>query len=178
MGRRNTAEVLELRRTGPFAPPVSVLNWLNTLVVTDPIRNRLEPSAPSLGFRRVSLVHVPEFHWERWDRSQDLRWEELPPMREIEDLIDAQPHSDAALRQMEPLWECRAEPLADSRTEVVNERTCQDYDLRLTTSSVPDKEFFGGSEGGIFISGRLKAWLEEHAGEWLAFHRVYLVLAP
>ncbi len=72
MAARNKAVGLELRRTGPFAPPISVLNWLSTIVVTDSFRKQLITAAPFLSFRKVVLVHVPEFRWEHWDRSKGI----------------------------------------------------------------------------------------------------------
>jgi hypothetical protein len=174
MAERTNDGMLELRRTGPFAPPITVLSGLNTIVVTDSFRKQFGEVAPWLNFKKVILTHVPEYKWEHWDRSQDLPAEELPPMQEIEDLIDGQPHSDKAVREMETLWECQAELLPNSRIERFNERDICHYDVRLTSENAPDREFFGVPTGDVIVSERLKKWLEAHAGEWLVFNRVYL----
>ncbi len=98
-------------------------------------------------------------------------------MQEIEDLIDGQPHSSSAVQEMGALWECKAEPLVNCRTELLQRYYGDsDCDVRLTNKELPNQEFFGGSRGDIIISERMKNWLEVHAGEWLSFHKVHLEL--
>jgi hypothetical protein len=146
LAERDQGGILELRRTGPFAPPISILNWLNTIVVTAAFRKEVSESFPFLpAFRQVKLLHVPEFRWEHWDRTKDLPCDHLPPMREIEDLIDGQPHSNIAASEIGALWECKAQPLAGARTELIQRHYGDtDCDVRLLTSRIPDGDFFGG----------------------------------
>jgi hypothetical protein len=175
MAKRNGNGSLELRRTGPFVPPVTFLNWLNTLVVTDPVRRSLTQALPVFPpFQEVVLTHIPEFRWEHWDRTKEVPIEQFPPIQEIEDVIDGQPHSPAAARAIGVLWECKAEPLPGVTTELMNQRYYgdDDCDIRLTARQCPHQEFFGGSRGDIIVSGRVKECLEQRAEGWLTFQDV------
>ncbi len=171
---------LLLKRTGPFAPPISMACGYE-LVITDEFRRILEESPlTGLAFRPIIKHHIAEFHWEQWDRNGEMG--DVPPdLNEPEDIILTFPHSEQASQAMGPLWEAWAEPLVD--VEIVNERHVSPwrtrYDLLIVDPPPARLDFFRSkNKNWVFASARAKKWLQDNAPHWLRFEPVISSSGP
>jgi hypothetical protein len=91
---------LEVERTGPFVPPVTVPGGL-AIVVTDQVRREL--ADPNLDFRPVVLRKVVLLNWHEWD----LRYPHpahYPPGGEPENYILRRKDRPALHEKIGPLW--------------------------------------------------------------------------
>ncbi len=137
--------VLQLERTGPFVPPVT-LAGVGDLLVTDAFRVRLE-QAPLAGlrFRPVEKARIVRLEWERWDQADDEP-QEYPDGGEPEDYILGRPELAA---QIGPLWEVVLPGIAEqAEADLVRDEPATRH---------------------IYASPHAKDWLGQHAGEWLTF---------
>jgi hypothetical protein len=96
--------LLQLERTGPFVPPIT-LPGCEDPVVTDAFRARLEHSPlAGLGFRPVRKARIVRLEWERWDQaSSDPA--HYPAGGEPEAYIPGRPHDSGLAAQIGQLWE-------------------------------------------------------------------------
>ena len=94
---------LQLERTGPFAPSISVVEGYK-IVVTDDCKKRMMSDHPTWTFRPVTKRRIVMSDWEKWDWSakEPARY---PDESEPENYILHQPHSDKASTAMGDLWE-------------------------------------------------------------------------
>ncbi len=139
--------LLQLERTGPFVPPVT-LPGLGDLVVTDAFRVRLEDSPlAGLGFRPVRMTRIVRLEWERWDQASDDP-AHYPAGGEPEDYILGRPHDPGLAAQIGQLWEVALPDTGEGNNA----------DL------VRDQAMLHS-----YASPRAKDWLQRHAGEWLSF---------
>lgn len=165
--------LLELRRTGPFVPPISFPGmYPAVIVVTDEFRRRIEESPLELHeFRPVVKNHIATLRWEQWNQSADEP-EEYPPTDEIESYIEARPHDPATAEAMGPLWEIVLRNGAMVDTHSI--RKAWDYDVRVHIDTWTGRHVFYGHEppgrGPWLLVDRLAYdWLTDQVGEWLEF---------
>ena len=155
--------VVELYRTGPFVPPIS-LPGISDIVVTDAFRSKLETSGlAGLRFHPLIKKQIVYSEWHTWDREAEEPFE-YPEEGEPENYIDGQLHSTAIAKQMGELWE-----LVLNRTARVY-RAMPGDDIYLLTDSWHGEDLFRAQEVGyIYATRRGKDWLGEHAGEYVTF---------
>lgn len=145
---RTREGLLQLERTGPFVPPIT-LAGPGDLLVTNAFRAELERSPlAGPGFRPVEKTRIVRLEWEYWDQSAGNPLE-YPEGGEPEDYILSRPHDPELAAQIGPLWEVVL-PGTGERAEADLVR-----DLPATLH--------------IYASQRAKGWLQQHAGDWLSF---------
>ena len=67
-----TAEgLLQLERTGPFVPPVTVTSWDELLFTADAKAEMENSGLWSLDFRPVVLARIVNLAWHEWDLTSD-----------------------------------------------------------------------------------------------------------
>jgi len=71
MTARNDDGRLEIERTGPFVPPITI-SGLWTVVVTDAFRGELERShLRGISFEPVAKKRIVALDWRRWNLEAD-----------------------------------------------------------------------------------------------------------
>jgi len=172
--------ILELERTGPFIPPIT-LPWPanQNLIVTDDFRKQLE-TAEELGrlhFRRVIKKRIVELPWHQWDLRADDP-EEYPESGEPDDYLLDRSHSPAIAATIGELWQVILNDGGEIDTDV--QRTPWDYDVRVHIDTWNGDPIFWGKHPEadpdlgrwIIVTDRAKRWLEEKAGEWVRFQEL------
>jgi hypothetical protein len=153
---RRKAGLLELERTGPFVPPISLPD-LTCVVVTDALKHRLEASTlTGLSFLPVIKKRIVLLEWEKWDQAADEP-QEYPDSGEPEDYILEQPHSEEVAQQIGDLWEVSL----DEHAEFVPYQGLANWD---------GSDWFR-AKGSLetFVSEDAKKWLEIEAPQWVTF---------
>jgi hypothetical protein len=153
--------LLQLERSGPFIPPLSVPG-LSGAVVANDFRRALEQSQlTGLGFQPVVKKHIVEHNWQSWSEA-DFFASLQATKGEPEDLIRSYPHSPATADAMGELWEiwppeCKAE--------------MREEGLVLLRPSLNKLDFVRAFVDWhrLFVSERAKDWLEERVGEFIRF---------
>jgi hypothetical protein len=157
---------IQLERTGPFVPPIS-LPGINDIVVTDAFRRELEASGlAGLRFQPVIKKLIVRSDWHKWDRKAEEPFE-YPESGEPEDYILGKPHSAEIAAEMGELWEV----LLDETAKVSRaQRICTREDIHLLIDSWQGEDLFRAEGVGyIYATERAKDWFESHAGEYVAF---------
>jgi len=102
LGRRGG--LLELERTGPFVPPISMPS--SVLVVTESFRSELENSGlVGLRFQPVIKRRIVPSAWHTWDRNTEHP-AEYPEETEPENYIVRHRHSATVSRQLVNCMRC------------------------------------------------------------------------
>jgi hypothetical protein len=158
--------LIQLERTGPFVPPIS-LPGIGDIVVTDAFRRRLEVSGlEGLRFDKVIKKLIVRSDWHTWDRDADEP-SEYPDSGEPESYVLEQPHSGITAKQMGELWELLTNESARVHRA---KRICTREDIYLLTNSWQGEDLFRAQGVGyVYATERAKGWLEEHAGEYVTF---------
>jgi hypothetical protein len=154
------AAPLVLYRTGPFVPPIS-FPW-PTVVVTEAVRAQLcGEDFRGYVFRRVEARRVVELSWEQWDSNADDP-REYPAGGEPENYLVHGRHSVRAASAFPSLHELHVPETSG---------------LQLEGGAV-DPAHYSGEDicrgnrfGYIYVSERLKDWLEREVGSWIACTR-------
>lgn len=159
---------IQLERTGPFAPPIS-LPGIGDIVVTDVFRRKLEASGlEGLHFQPVIKKLIVQLNWHTWDREAK-RPPEYPEGGEPESYILEQPHSVSAAKQMGELWELL---LNDSARVYRAKRICTRDDIFLQPDSWQGEDLFRAQGVGyVYATQRAREWLKEHAAEYVTFQQ-------
>ena len=95
--------LLQLERTAPFIPPVS-MPGIHDVVVTDDVRNKLIHVIPSLFFAPIKKARIVRLEWEQWNRSAPEPLE-YPESGAPEDYILEREHDPALAEHLGPLWQ-------------------------------------------------------------------------
>lgn len=174
MANRSDDGVVELFRTGPFVPPISLP--YGYVIVRDDLRLQLESSGlTSFAFREVRKQQIVDLDWTDWD-LHGLGPKQYPEDGEPAAYIEGQPHSASCAAQMGPLWELDLE-VADT---VPLERQ-EEYRSWLSHVIVREDDwndapfFFGQWVSGtreLLVDEVGKAWLANHAEKWIEFEPV------
>ncbi len=165
LGRKDG--LIQLERTGPFMPPVS-LPGVGDIVVTDAFRRELEASGlVGLHFQPVVKKLIVRSDWHTWDKEADSPLEIPAPDGEPEDYVLGRHHSATTAKQIGQLWELT---LNESALIHRAKRIGAEDDIYLLTDSWQGEDLFR-AQGVLYnyATERAKVWLEEHAGEYVTF---------
>lgn len=161
-------EEQRLDRTGPFVPPISFPAFSGAVIVTSEARQKLEASGMTgVGeFRPVLLGKVVLIDWQKWDKSRDLRRDQLPFNGEPEEHILHNPHDAATASKIEPLWTWHPLRIGKvSRAKGV---------MRLEGSMGSHDVLRLCDEGwkSIIVSENGKQCVRDICGDWVAFEPI------
>ena len=173
MAHRTDAGVLEVERTGPFIPQVT-LPGIGEVVVTEQLRQALDGSGmKGLAFERVVKRLIVRSEWHRWDQTADEPAEH-PDSGEPADYVFGRPHSAEASEQMGDLWAIQLNRDAQTRRDkpiVQHQRQ-----IKLVTSSWHGQDIFGAQGVGyVYATEAAKAWFERHVAGQLTFEEAATV---
>jgi hypothetical protein len=168
---------LLLDRTGPFVPPITFPG--DAVVATAAFRQAMEASGLFVNaFRPVTYHHVVEYHWNDL-LSPERCPSSLPPIGDLMDYLEKQPHSPSIARQSGDLWEVvlsEGASLDDysplpievwSGTLVVHPETWNGTHL-----------FNGLGSHSPICTEECKDWLADGAAEWVAFEELLTKRPP
>ena len=93
---------LDLHRTGPFMPEIS-LPGMATIIVSQSCKTMIEGLLANK-FRKVTKKQVVDLDWHKWDWKSDFP-ETHPHGGEPENYILNKAHSEAVSKQMGEVWE-------------------------------------------------------------------------
>jgi hypothetical protein len=167
MAHRGDGSVLEIERTGPFVPPIT-LPGIGEIVVTEEMRQALLRSGlKGFGFETVVKRLIVHSDWNTWDQDADEPAEH-PESGEPEDYVLGQTHSAEADEQMGNLWALELNRDAQTRREqrIVQHRR----QIKLVTSTWLGQDIFGAQGVGfVYVTETAKSWFEQHASDQLTF---------
>ena len=159
-----------IRRAGPYVPPIS-FPWpvfAFSVVVTDGLRRQLEAAA--LGrfrYRPIIKEHVPTIPWETWDRNV---WSPpVSPQGDAASYLSSLPHSPAAAKQMEELWELILPDGPNVESYYLAGRWGESQLLVDPMTWKGDHISRGAGTRLIVVTELAKSFLENLAGEWVRF---------
>ena len=178
---------LQLARTGPYIPPLTLLG-LHDFIVTDDLCRKMKLS--NLGhftFRPVIKSHIVECHWELWNLDSDepaaYPWdltrniEVTHVAHEPEDYVLSHPHSSFMADQLGPLWEVVFRE--GGELQVADGATSSTKLTLIVATWNGDHLFLGRNlavpdDWGLYpiVDETGKAWLERNANEWLYFEPI------
>lgn len=172
---------LQVERTGPFAPPIS-LSLVGDIVVTDTFKNQLITSSLSeFTFKPVVKARIVRLEWEKWDRTAEDP-AEYPATGEPEDYILERPHSPETAQSIGDLWEVCLGKHAE--VELVPRNPAEQgllkwspfdiaEDIYIVLSSWDGTDLFRVKNlGFVYVSERAKNWLEQMVPDWVSFEPV------
>lgn len=174
---------LQLERTGPTVPPISLPQW-NEMLVVDHVKQQLESlNLPDVQFREVIKARIVDLDWSNWDRELDLP--PLPPYQldgEIggaSDYVLSRPHSIEISNTIGPIWElvlpCNGEWVT------VDKQSPPHESIAIIKKSVTHKQIFIGHQqhtrdsNQIFVDEELRSWLAARSAGWLRFLPVGMI---
>jgi len=162
---------LELERTGPYVPPISIPG-LDGIVVTNQFRCALESSSlTGFTFHPVLKKHIVRLPWDSWDKMASEP-EYYPASGEPEDYLLRQRHDPLLAEQMGMLWDMN---LAEG-AEIIRVHTGpRSWDVRLLIreSSWKGCDFFSARDSGYrYCSERARGWFLQHYPDFLTFFPV------
>ncbi len=142
---------LRLERTGPYVPPMMQPGPVD-VVVTDPVRERLQELVRELRFREVVKARIARVDWHTWN-PEGLEPRFVPESNEPADYVLAAPHDAELAESLGPLWEI----LPDLDMEI------EDDDGRLCPENYYGQPFVRGRlcGGRNYVSEEFRAALEE-----------------
>jgi hypothetical protein len=175
MAHRGDGGVLEIERTGPFVPPIT-LPGIGEIVVTEEVRQSLAQSGlKGFAFETVVKRLIVRSEWNAWDPAADEPAEH-PESGEPEDYVLGQPHSIEADEQMGNLWALELNRDAQTHREqrIVQHRR----EIKLVTNTWKGQDIFGAKGVGfIYVTESAKAWFEQKAPGQLTFEEAAVTAA-
>lgn len=166
------ADSLEIRRTGPFVPPIS-FPGLGCVVVTDAVRLKLEASDLT-GFSFVPAIKkvIVPIDWHEWDLLSRVA-PFYPEEGEPEAYISGEDHSPELASRMPALWRL---VIALGATEIrVPEGVHYggDGQIFIRAISWQGADFFRADTTLCnYVSARAREWLLDRYPAWIAFKPV------
>ena len=170
--------ILEIERTGPFVPPITLpMPGSQNLVITDEFRKELESGdLGQLRFRPVIKARIVDIPWQDWNLDAEEP-QEGPETGEPDDYLD-RPHSPEIAEAIGDLWQIILNDGAEVDIDI--KRAPWDYDVRVHVDTWNGEPLFFGkhpkadSDRGrwIIVTDRGKRWLEEKAGKWVRFQEL------
>jgi hypothetical protein len=167
MAHRGDGGVLEIERTGPFVPAIT-LPGIGEVVVTEELRQALGRSGLK-GFKFETVVKrlIVRSDWDTWDQDA-TEPAEHPESGEPEDYVLGQPHSAEADEQMGDLWalELNRDAQTSREQRIVQHRR----QIKLMTSTWQGQDIFGAQGVGfIYVTDTAKSWFERNVPGHLIF---------
>lgn len=160
--------ILVLERTGPYVPPVTIVDW--KLVLTNEARRSVDDSGLTIRWAEVDKKHITEVGWRSWD--QEGEWPAvMPPNGTPENYVLEFPHSDRVANAMGDLWCVVAPAVAIARKPKRRNYDIKDIALSLTGWRGEDV-FSAQGMGFTYVTERAKAVLEALAGGVISFEEV------
>jgi len=171
LGRING--LLQLERTGPFVPPIS-LSGIGNVIVTDKFRRDIQASGlTGVTFKSVIKKHIVLLEWEKWDKRSGEPLE-IPETGEPENYILGRMHSEALAYEIGDIWELCIEKGALVEKQPVGKNSW-DVEIYLLESSIPNKDFFRAEGvGSVYLSKHARLWLERTYYEYVDFRKINL----
>jgi hypothetical protein len=175
MAHRGESGILEIERTGPFIPPIT-LPGIGEVVVTEALRQALGRSGlKGFAFETVVKRLIVQSEWNTWDQGAN-RPAEYPESGEPEDYVLGQPHSIDADERMGNLWALELNHDAQTHRE---RRTIQHrHEIKLVTSTWQGQDIFGAQGVGfIYVTESAKDWFERNVPGQLKFEEAAVMPA-
>jgi hypothetical protein len=171
---------IQLERTGPFIPPVT-LPGIGDIVVTAAARAELEQSGMSgLTFRTVDKARIVEFNWNSWDQTAP-KPAHYPDSGEPEDYILSRPHDDQCARDLGDLFELVPTSGGIVAREELEPRNVPPTKYRYTIQpdSIPSVDIFRAQNmRDVFVSERMGVLLESMPNNACHFQSVTIGPLP
>jgi hypothetical protein len=165
--RERVDGVIQLERTGPFIPALSMPST-DEVVIVDDLRHRLCASDLH-GFvvRPVVKRKVVRLEWETWPHTDEPA--QYPAGGEPENYVLRRKHDDRTAEALGALWEL---------TAACSVQFCTD-DANAVFVDQPARDFFSGSKRhpGVYVSARAREWFAKEVPECVAWDAVRLVPA-
>lgn len=158
---RNSEGLLQLERTGPFVPPIS-LPAPGDVIVTESMRRMLTGSGltgfTSLPVCKARIVH---YEWHLWNRAAANPME-YPVDGKPEGYVLDRPHCAETAAALGDLWELRIpKGVAEVRTR---------GSINVRGPSWTGLDFFrGDATRWAYVSMRARSWLEQHVTNFVDF---------
>jgi len=162
---------IQLERTAPFVPPLS-LPGVGDIVVTDDLRAQLEREGISgMVFHPVDKARVVHLEWTHWDRSAGAP-ARCPKSGEPEDYILAHPHDQIAADSLGELWEL-APTVGGQLARQALSRSLRLHRFTLQAATQPSADIFRAQNMRcVLVTDRLRRFLNAVDNNALEFHPV------
>jgi len=180
---RGDRGLLELRRTGPFIPPITFPCYSSSdeVVLTTTTRERLEASGLNgFAFQAVKKTQIVNLPWHEWDLKARVP-REYPKSGEPEDYLDMRRPNARVSQQMGDLWELVVPDTANigvvpdvEHSSYQEQRlwrsTFQNYYFEVKSWNGADVIRAATTNGQVhfvLVAERGKLWFEENLGRYV-----------
>lgn len=177
---RNADGRIQLERTGPFIPPIT-LPGVGDVVVTSPARSDLERwCVGDLQFAPVHKARIVRLDWTSWSQTaaEPLAY---PESGEPENYVLGRSHEDACASELGELFELVPPSGGSIAREEVQPRDAipKAYRFTIEPDSIPSSEIFRvRNTGRVVVTDRLRARLAQMADNALDFHPMIIGPLP
>ena len=163
--------MLQLWRTGPFAPPIT---GSFDIVVSDPTKIAIEsadiPTFRSIAFRPVLKARIVQLNWPEWDLASG-RPRHYPFGGEPENYLREAEHDPALAAAMPEFWELLLS--TGSREHRQQDLSRETGDIPLYKRSWNGNDWFiGDTTRYLYATETARNWIEPRYGEWIDFEDV------
>jgi len=150
---------IQLERTGPFIPPLTMPSTHHVVVVESLRRKIVDSGLRGYAFVPVVKARIVRLNWESWPPS--AKPAKYPSGGEPENYVLRRKHHPASAEALGDLWELTAEVRVTTRPGTPYYMLAGDH----------QKDFFVEAERHhrLFVSPRAKQWLEETVSDCVAF---------
>ena len=157
---------IQLERTGPFVPPMSLPGAVDA-VVTDSFRLEMEKSGlTGIEFQTVIKKRIVKLNWREWDLAKPEP-PTYPDNGEPEEYILGKLHSPIVSWKMGKLWEVLFD--VGAKVERIEHETVLD-EIFLKTNSWNGKDFFRADDVGfVYCTEKAKDWLRNRVAPFVDF---------
>ena len=159
--------VLQLERTGPFMPPVTMPET-GSLVLSADAADEVRRQWPDSELLPVHKSKIVMIRWETWDRSNEDPFL-IPCDGEPDSYILDGLHSEAASAGLGDLWEL---PLTEGADATFVKLGPGERDILIRSSTWNGADVFTVGRGIIVVSETGKKFFESVANEWLSFREL------
>jgi hypothetical protein len=159
----------ELLRTGPFVPPIFFPGG-SCMVDETTKEELLEPGFQGLHFTPVKVGKMVRCDWHLWDRTKDFDYDKFPDIEIYcpEDLIKRSKSDADLLSSAGTYWKLKG---GVAQFEWIELSDSGDT-LSWSKSTINELDFFTPSDTLVYVSERVRAWMEPKVSEWVKFEAV------